>query len=491
MIAVLPKRVHGLVGLVAWLVASIVPALALAQETTHNTAEPTRLERSLALDYWDESRFAKFAHRLPLSIDEEQELHRLVARLGTFDRRVFYASTPKPTTLAELLDDPDSFRGAFIRWEGEIVSDTPPATDAGNVHQCRAKASDGECVIYSSSVPAKWDPASPANRKIAVEGIFVKIDEQGDKLVPLIAAANLEWFPTEWNPPQVNYGMSVLGVMGVDVSLLDNVQHRQPLTSRETIAFYRLLASMKETPASQLINWADRQMPRHRQTWTEKTKEGDKAHRAVAQQVVSLARYNSYAVAPFFNLPAEQEGELVTFDGVVRRALRVEVASDVDADACGIDHYYELALFTSDSANNPVMFSVLELPDGFPEGEDIRESVRVAGFFFKNWRYTSRHADGQLRLAPLFVGRSPLQVTPASENPIWGWVAGLGFIGIVLLLWIFVWLRTRADNRFEAQTLSRMREPPELFDAEDAELLAGLADEPKTPSSDNPTNQSQ
>ena len=456
-------------GRIGWL-ALLLLAMAMSRPAVAQSNEPNVLEKSLALDYWDESRFAKFADRLPLTVDEEQEMHRLVVRLSMFDRRVFYSSPPQPVTINDLVESPEKYRGKFVHLQGDIEQDTPPAEGAGNVHVCRVGSDEGDCVVYTTEVPQRWNPDAPENRQVTVEGIFVKLDDQQGKLVPAIAAANLQWHPTKVDLPNVNYGMSVLGVMGVDVSLLDNVHHREPLVGKETIAFYRLMSGLRDTPPHQLVNWAERQLPRHREEWQQKQKEGDKQYQAVAYQVAKLAGEGVYSVAPYFNLPDGQEGQLVTLDGVVRQALRVDASQDIDAAACGLDHYYELALFTGDSENNPLMFCVLELPDGFPVGDDLREPVRVAGFFFKNWRYASRSSTGQLRLAPLFIGHAPLRLVAPPKQPLWGYVAGLGFIGVILLLWLAVWRRSRADGQFEAKTLARMREPAEPLDPSEAIL---------------------
>ncbi len=257
--------------------------------------------------------------------------------------------------------------------------------------------------------------------------------------------------------------MSVLGILGVDVALLGRVNHRDPLRPDETVAFYQLLSGMRSTTGSELVGWAQRHMPRHVATWKEYAGGADPAQQALAREVLRVAEGDRYSVAPFFNVPGTQVGNLAVFDGVVRRAIRVEVGDDLDAMHFGIDHYYELALFTDDSQNNPLMFAVLEVPSELPLGDDVRLPVRVAGFFFKGWRYTSRQSEttgGEtLRVAPLFVGRAPLRLIPLPKQPTWGWVVGLGFIGLVAVLWISAWRRTRSDRAFANSTLARLQRP--------------------------------
>lgn len=453
--------------------------LCLAASVLAQDSAQTPLARSLALDYWNESRFAKFEDRAPLSVDERRETERLVTRLASFDRRVFYASPAVPVTTRELLVTPKKFRGKPVRWRGTATQVIQPAremreiTDVEPAVTCLAHDENSECMILTRRVPERWSTFELKAEPIAVDGIFVKLVETaGGDIVPLLATPHIEWQPTEWRPPHVNYGMSVLGILGFDNAMLDSVVHRAPLVSSETAAFYQMMAQLQQTSPNELVHWAERHLPRHRQTWQAAAEESDGKRRRLAGEVLRLAKDDQYSVAPFFNIPDQQVGELVVFDGVVRRALRIDTTRDLDATAAGIDHYYELALFTSDSQNNPLMFCVLDLPPGMPEGDNIRQPVRIAGFFFKNWRYSGRSTDGSegLRFAPLFIGSGPLRLVDAPKQPIWGWIAGLGFIAVILLLWLAGWWRSRGDRAFAASTLARVKEPVEPIDLDEVHL---------------------
>ncbi len=442
--------------------------------------ETTPLTESLALDYWDESRFATFADGVPLTVDERLEAERLVARLVSFDRRVFLASPAKPITSEQLLETPAAYRGKLVRMQGSTSHVASPSHQRARPHEplpaftVSLRDATGEVEVIAAEVPRLWRNTQATNQPVAVDGVFLKVvgDDQndGDMRRPLIAAPRLAWYPQAWNPPAVTYGMSVLGILRVDVALLDRVHHRQPLGRDETSAFYQLLAGMRGTTGDQLIHWAERQLPRHVDTWQQTMDADDASQRSLAREVLRLADDQQYSVAPYFNLPDTQVGDLAVFDGVVRRAIRVEVADDLDATAAGIDHYYELALFTDDSQNNPLIFALLDLPPEFPQGDNIRTPAHVAGFFFKSWRYTSRQVDGtggeRLRIAPLFVGRSPLRIVPPPDEPFWGWIAGLGFVGLVAVLWIAAWRRSSADRAFAKSTLARMKGPSDPIDVD-------------------------
>ncbi|WP_425398324.1 hypothetical protein [Aeoliella sp.] len=441
----------------------------------------TPLAKSLALAYWDESRFAAFEDRAPLSVDERRETERLVAQLANFDRRVFYASPGTPVTTRELLVSPEKYRGKPVRWQGTATQVIEPTremreiTDVQPALTCLAHDEGSECMILTHSLPERWQTFALDAEPIAVDAVFVKLVEtEGGDIVPLLASPHVEWLPDAWRPPEVNYGMSALGILGFDVSLLDSVVHRAPLVPSETAAFYHLMSNLDDTPANELVHWAQRQLPRYRDAWKESGQQGDDKHRRLVREVLRRADEGQYSVAPFFNAPSDQVGELVVFDGVVRRALRIDTTRDLDATAAGIDHYYELALFTSDSQNNPIMFCVLDLPKGMTEGDNIRQPVRIAGFFFKNWRYSGQSTDGsgdeKLRFAPLFIGRGPLRLVDPPTQPIWGWIAGLGFIAVILMLWLLGWRRSRGDRAFAASTLARVKEPVEPIDLDDAQL---------------------
>ena len=130
----------------------------------------------------------------------------------------------------------------------------------------------------------------------------------------------------------------------------------------------------------------------------------DRPRQQLAREVQARAAKGLFSVAPLFNEPANQVGELVLLEGTVRRVTRVDVGKTSDGAASdvarrfGIDHYYELDLFTDDSQNNPIVVCVRELPPGFPVGDGLHEPVRVAGLFFKSWSFESRRAT--LPIAP-------------------------------------------------------------------------------------------
>lgn len=439
------------------------------------------LARSLAIDSWDNSRFAKFEDGTPLTVDERLETARLVARLQGLDRRVYYESPFAQVNTDSLRDDPVAYRGKAIQWRGNVVALIPSTNQADNpgdapaADVCVGRDNQGDCWLATAAVPAAWSQLEIDGQPVGVRGVFLKLVETDTgQLVPLIATPHLAWYPATWSPPVVNYGMSVLGILGVDVTLLDDVVHRAPLMRSETAAFYKILAGMHGTTAHELVGWAERHMPRHRQRWSDELRDPTSKHRRLAAEVLRQAEEGRFAVAPFFNTPGAEVGELAAFDGLVRRALRIDTTGDIDAAAAGIDHYYELALFTEDSRNNPLMFCVLEVPPNLPLGDDIRQPVRVAGFFFKNWRYSSRRADEtgdeQLRLAPMFIGCGPLEIVEQPENPAWAILAGGAFVAAILGIWAASMVLGRRDRAFAEGTLHRLQQSDQPWEIDESDL---------------------
>jgi hypothetical protein len=112
-----------------------------------------------------------------------------------------------------------------------------------------------------------------------------------------------------------------------------------------------------------------------------------------------------------------------------------------------------MEVFTSDSQNLPVVCCVSRLPEEFPEGDKIREPVRVEGVFFKSWRYRTRknvaepgETDRQQRMyTPVVVAGEPIWLPAATGGQsIWGLWGGIGFLAVLVLFWF---TRIRLANR--------------------------------------------
>ena len=288
----------------------------------------------------------------------------------------------------------------------------------------------------------------------------------------LFVAKRIAWHPRTTDYPRVSLGKSLLGRLGVDVGLLDDVQSRGTIQAAEREPFYQMLRAAGRIDSKQLTRAAQDNLEATRARWAKAFSSSQvEAQRALAQEVIRRADEGRYSVAPLFNEPQLHVGELAVFDGVARRVVRVDVGTRPDgsgpsdvAQRFGFREYYEVEVFTDDSQNYPLVFCVRELPPGLPTGGTLDVPVRAAGFFFKDWRYTTRGTrnddSGQIdssasraQFAPLLIGRGPvvLQIE-RPENQVAQWVMGGVFLLALAGVWATAWWFARGDRQFAART---------------------------------------
>jgi hypothetical protein len=148
--------------------------------------------------------------------------------------------------------------------------------------------------------------------------------------------------------------------------------------------------------------------------------------------------------------------------------VRITVSDPDIVARFGIDHYYNLFVFTDDSQGNPLVFCVRELPQGMPtgDGERFGEYVRVAGFFLKTWAYrVERPAEttvpagspaAHFQLAPLLIGEQPVwyRSEKSAGSAIAGAIAGGLFVLALLGIWFAAWRYGRGDREFRRRTIA-------------------------------------
>lgn len=446
----------------------------------------------MALAGWDTDRFAGFADDAAATDDERQQLTELLRRLRMFDAPSLAEWSRSGLTVAALAAEPAEHRGELVRLTGRVrratLHELPPDESARlempAYFECdmELEGGAGMATILAARVPRAWRRLDPLDEPAAVSGVFVKRlpRDESARPVVLLAAKQIDWFPTRASETDVSYGESVLGTLGMDVGLLDDVVNRTAIRAEEREAFYQLLAAVGRAGVSQLIQFASGNIESVRQAWSGELDAPDERRRRLARAVAEQAAEGRYSVAPLFNDADRQIGQLVVLDGVARRVVRVEVGVSPDGGQSdvfrrfGFDHYYEMEVFTGDSQNLPLVFCVRELPPGFPTGGDVRQPVRVAGFFFKSWRYQTRGdgspgdrtdaATGAERsiIVPLLIGRAPVALRTEQEG---GAVAGLVGGGLFVLalvgIWAAAWWYARGDRQFRQTTLAdRFSLPP-------------------------------
>jgi hypothetical protein len=337
----------------------------------------------------------------------------------------------------------DALRKDAPRYRGDVVALTGTVTrvtrhdlpaeiaeqfDLARYYRCEMDLADSEsrAVIYALAVPRQWLSAKKLHARSGVKGLFVRLTGD-DPAAPVLVAKRVAWYPDTF-----------LGDLDMDVGLFDELSNRPDWAGGDGECFYQLLAAVGRTGTQQLL----RAVP-------------DDGHNT--------------KVEPLFNQPQTQHGRLVKLTGTARRAVRVLVDDRDIVARFGIDHYYEVDIFTEDSQANPLTFCVRELPKGFPNGAEISEPVRIAGFFLKKWGYRMSAVDaddkpGTIRrqLAPLLIGREPIWLeTPVIDQRFANGVFLVLFVVLTVVLWIIVSRLNRSDAKFRKKIARHFTEPQE------------------------------
>lgn len=458
----------------------------------------------------DASHFRMIRDNEPLVVDEREVLLKILYRVRKFGLLSIARWTQPEFEWSELAGEPEKHRAEMFQLTGRVrkvtESQPPPEVVArygmDRYYLCEMEvgAARRPAVVITTRIPAAWPVGARIDERASAAGLFFKAGGEADATRKLVfLARRVAWHPDriQEEAPATNLGMTMLGDLGMDVGLLENVEDRSEIDDEEREAFYQLLWAVERADTAQLVRQGRQKLDRLAKTWRRKSQEQTRRiaqlrteikRRVAAKQPTgelpaqlkqtridealvrrSLARAEEGAssVFPLFNRPGQQRGRLVVLEGNARRAVKIVVGSgDANSDILaryGIDHYYEIELFTSDSENNPLVFCVRELPPGFPTGEDINEGVRLAGFFFKTWAFhTQGGADGPVRrrhLAPLLIARAPIwiQPPPAASGTIYGAIAAGLFVAAALGIWIGLWRLGRGDQAFRRRALAPRR----------------------------------
>jgi len=307
-----------------------------------------------------------------------------------------------------------------------------------------------EAVVSVRVVPAAWPIGSPIDERTECDALFLKVGNGDAEKAPLLLVGQrVGWLPDRPEPQQhVGAPQVALAKLGMDISLWDTVRESKDhaLTAADREAFYRLLAVVGQPPAKSLLH-------------------------AAAEQLDLVA---------LLQTPAEHLGEILPVQGTARRITKVQVG---DADVLarfGFDHYYEIDLFlplagpalrlgNDPKAEKNAVFHnafpatllVRRLPPGLAEGENLHETVRADGVFFKTWTYRSKFAGqfGQLQPAPLFVAGEPeLVAAPPAANALVGSLVTTALVLSLVGAALAAWWYHRSDRRAN-------RRPPNMNDA--------------------------
>lgn len=181
-----------------------------------------------------------------------------------------------------------------------------------------------------------------------------------------------------------------------------------------------------------------------------------------------------------YGQPASFRGRLVRFRGTLHRLERL----DAPPNNYDVQEYWQGWLEPEGGPPSPIVVYFLKLPEGMPEGLDIRADVDVVGYFFKRWAYAAKDA---VRTAPLVLAIEPIwrprPSGPANTGTI-GTVALLTMLALVLLTALGITAAGRGGGQQpepRPEGLETALSDVELFSPE--ESLRRLAESHRDPSS--------
>jgi hypothetical protein len=450
-----------------------------------DAAEGPRADRFsdlLAQYEMDEAFFEQFENGDPLSDNELELVARLLYRMkqtpkGELDR---WSATEEAEEAPR-----ERSRGDLLPLRGRIIAikELPLSADlterfgVDRLLQSTLGTEDGQTfALISPHVPRSWRRGDDLDYPAAASAVLIKPSIASDRELPLMLTAHIAWHPP-----------TLLGRLGMDVGLFDDVVDRQPIRAAERECFYQLLAVVNRAEPNQIERAATALVASARESLPRRIdQEIDAKRQALLRHALEQANHGVSDVIPLFNSPETQHGELKLLEGIARRAVEIRVEDPEIVKQFGLQRYFEVELFTDDSQNNPITVCAAEIGPELTPGDRLSERVRCAGFFLKTWSYplgkTEREGArlAKNQLAPLLVARRVDWVENAKPASLLGGAIPLVLVGLLSLAALFVitriarsgrWTRARGatDTRFDdaglrsalAELEATRREPAE------------------------------
>jgi hypothetical protein len=373
----------------------------------------------------EESHFRLLVDGQPLDASEQEPLLRVlyaIRKCPLVEIERFARTNFRPSDIREAGHE---LRGEIFRLRGEVkrVTIEKPLAEAVDryelkqFYRCQVLLREHAtpATIVALAVPKAWPLDQDISERISCLGFYLKLAPgEADAPQPVFATQRLAWHPD-----------GMLGDLEMDFGLFEHVQNKTAMGGQERECFYQLLAAVGRAKPQELFELTQRPPD------------------------------EDYSVVPLFNEPDQQHGKLVAVTGTARRAILVKLDAERDADIIsrlGLDHYYQVEIFTNDSQGNPLVFCVRELPAGMPQGPSIYETVRIPGYFFKSWAYPIPSLDNKPapghQLAPLLVGNQMHWLRSEwSRNSLAGAIGGGLFAAVLLGAIALVWFYHRSDRR--------------------------------------------
>lgn len=450
------------------------PRQPLTVQPAPQPAEPIKIERAhdvLLLLGVEQSHLDTFKDGEPLSLDEEDALFRMLYAARRFPLSQLEAFTQSAFDIHQLAADPVQERGEISPLSGHVtrvVAHEPLPEIAERFlmprfYECHLELDNKIPVtVYTTNIPKAWPLDQEIREPASALGIFVKLADNREDAAqsqPIFVAQRIAWHPDTF-----------LGRLGMDVGLFDQLQQRKSLMSEDRECFYQLLHVAQKFDARQVIEAA-------RVTQ-------ERIDEAAQEQGKRTPAGLAFTIKQLLDAPEKYSGEPFDITGLLKRAVKIRVTDQDIRERYGIDHYYELQVllnvkhvFREQERDHhfysyPITVCVRELPQGMPEGERLREFVRVPGILLKVWSYQSEFSQQQgetkVQLGPLFVGKTVGWLRPEKQNnSLAGMIMGGLFIAALCGIIFIMWRYNQSDIQFRKRAQDLPSQKPDL---------SGLAD---------------
>jgi hypothetical protein len=442
-----------------------------------------------------------------------QLLLRLLLRLR-FIPQVNVEQWAKSTNdLSPLLKEPAAHRFGAFYIDGRVVmverlsvsSAEAMRFELEEFYRCHLFVGDPElpAVVYATGIPKAWPIDEAIDERISFFGLFAKRGHGPIGVAPLVfITRRVAWHPN-----------TLLGDLGMDMGLLDDLEQKRPLLPDERECFYRMLATVKSAGGRELLRHAHNdvvfrakelvkeknelqrqideltaqqtsEVPAATTESEQRVRELQSQQRRVELRIDNAKKRRVHEFFPLLERPDEYIGQLRVFRGTAARIVQVRVQEPDLIERFGIRKYYQIDMMVNlegklkvlkrepkegESAEDavdrvtwthPATFCVLELPEGLPMGENVNEDLRIAGFFLKNWAYETgefENGEPKWRYAPMLIGQKPLwhRGPTSSLNVYAGAIAGGLFVLALIGVWVGVWRITRSDQKFQKSVVSK------------------------------------
>lgn len=355
-------------------------------------------------------------------------------------------TSPSFSTKDFLNDWPKNF-GRPIRFSGRVIAVEVKKTGEKKLFFVTLDDASGlRLTVVLPILPAAWgeDGVSAVGKMTGGIGVYFRpakqaedaqTDAVSDSSATLLAKRAAYYADT-----------TSAGRLGADMSLFDSIRAisvralsdvADPAERRRRLDLFRLTAT-DTRPFYGLLATAARLRPG-----------------ALADEARRRAETDGpITAAELFHHPEFYQGEAVSLSGNFKRARKIPIY-DPEIRACyGLDHYYELYLFTNDSQGYPVVCCTASLPDGFPLGveDDYRQNGSISGIFYKPWGFKTAGGGENLDdlsswiAVPLLIAGdtvwTPEKAESAKNAPPIRLILTLFFV-LALAVWLYLRLRPK------------------------------------------------